>query len=46
MPKDKKGKTRKTANNQQPDFQNDQLGENATEHFSERYDNKQNRKKK
>ena len=45
MAKDNNAKKKKGAN-QQPGFHNDQLGENAAEHFSNRYDNKQNNKKK
>ena len=36
MARDRKNQNRKSAHDQQPDFQNDQLGENAAEHFSER----------
>jgi hypothetical protein len=46
MAKGKKEKIRKTPSNQQPAFNNDQLGENAAEHFSNEYDNKQNKKRK
>ncbi|HHY83433.1 MAG TPA: hypothetical protein GX505_12280 [Clostridiales bacterium] len=44
MPKQKKEK--KSSANQQPSFQNDQLGENAAEHFSDEYNNKRNKKRK
>jgi len=46
MSKDKKYKTRKPASYQQPNFYNDQLGENASEHFSDNYDNKEKKNKK
>jgi len=46
MSEDKKNKNRKQAGKQQVDFYNDQLGENAAEHFNRRYNNKDNRKKK
>ena len=46
MPKDKKENIRKKNRNPNPSFQNDQLGENASEHMSNQYDNKQNEKKK
>ncbi|NLC43598.1 MAG: hypothetical protein GX783_04885 [Clostridiales bacterium] len=45
MQKDKKDKKKKAEYNTKPAFYNDQLGENATEHFSDQYDNKQNNKK-
>ena len=43
--KDKKDKKKKAEYNTQPAFYNDQLGENATEHFFGQYDNKQSNKK-
>jgi hypothetical protein len=46
MSKDKKSKIKKPASYQQPNFYNDQLGENASEHFSDKYDNMEKRKKK
>ena len=46
MAKDKKVKKKKAEYKAKPAFNNDQLGENATEHYSNRYDNKQSNKKK
>jgi hypothetical protein len=46
MVKDKKEKNQKNTKGQGPSFHNDQLGENASEHMSSEYDNKQNKKKK
>ena len=46
MAKDKKEKNKKSAKSQNPSFHNDQLGENASEHLSDEYDNKQNKKRK
>ena len=46
MPKDKKENRKKNNAKPDPSFHNDQLGENASEHMSNQYDNKQNKKKK
>ncbi|NLU35931.1 MAG: hypothetical protein GXX01_02750 [Clostridiales bacterium] len=46
MSTDKKQKYKKNSAKQQPEFYNDQLGENAAEHFSEKYENKTKRKRK
>ncbi|HHU49170.1 MAG: hypothetical protein ACOYEH_06560 [Caldicoprobacterales bacterium] len=46
MSRDKKQRSGKSADKRQPAFYNDQLGENAAEHFSNRYENKANRKRK
>ena len=46
MSKDKKEKVKSNKANQNPSINNDQLGENASEHMSEHYDNKTNKKKK
>jgi len=45
MPKNKKDRAAKPAGKQDASFHNDQLGENASEQFSNKYDNKQNKKK-
>lgn len=46
MKNEKKNKTKKNAGGQNPAANNDQLGENAAEHLSERYDNKDTKKRK
>jgi hypothetical protein len=46
MPKTKRDKAKKNHNNQDPSFFNDQLGENAYEPMSDKYDNKENKKRK
>ncbi|HHU78678.1 MAG: hypothetical protein ACOX27_08515 [Caldicoprobacterales bacterium] len=46
MAREKKLKAKKASGNQNPAIHNDQLGENAAEHFSNNYDNKGNKKVK
>jgi hypothetical protein len=46
MAKENKEKNKKNPKGQDPVFYNDQLGENASEHLSSEYDNKQNKKGK